>query len=820
MNFKIMPLGGASEVGANSFYIYNENFGLILDCGMATKGDVLERKPIYEKIKNKVDAIIISHAHFDHIGSLPIALSLFPKAKIFMTEDTLQMTNISLKDSQRVMKREDSKVYYKDYYSDEKIDRIIKNVTTVKYCKNITVKKDENTEITCEFYNAGHIRGSAMIMIYIYSKNAGMCSVLYTGDINLVNTLCEKAVDIKQLPHNPHLLICESTYGNTQALPYDRNEENKKLIKLIKEAHSNNGCVLIPAFALGRTQEIIATLNYLLVNKQIDEKTKINVIGLSKEYSKYYPEMENYNWHIIDYISEDKIKKDIDSNSIFIATNGMLKEGSPSHRIAKYLINDPANVIIFPGYLDPKSEGFNLLNNRKYNEKNKSYNVKCKTDKVQFSAHASKKDLEQFLLEIQPQSSMYIHGDKQAVENMQKFSQQHNIISCAPVFNGEQTIVVQDNTDIKLLQTGKTNAVIVLVGTSVITNYLKENKNSEYTEEDLFAFLNKKDSAETNTIKKLLKDKKISKDDIFYFIATDTVKGKMASNVLMKYLKDNINVNYVETKIVRHLTDEAEEIQSKGITNFIDIVTNIISEHNDACIIATGGYKVEMSFATLIGLIYSKKVLYIHEDFNTIIETPQIPFIPDFSEYSIYKEDIDKLLKTSPSNANNNKYKKLPQTIKNLLSREKRTGVFKLSALGKIVSNFNAHIKNKEQNIKINNDSIINDLWDFDNEPQNITLDNMKYADFAKKLKSILQNHYVKYIEFKEIKENTDILSMFQKKFVFVNQLNGILKYELIFNNKKQIVEISVMPSFESCIKVHIPNEIFINEDNKIIIDD
>lgn len=815
MNFKVMPLGGASEVGANSFYIYNEDFGLILDCGMATKGDVLSRKPIYEKIKNKVDAIIISHAHFDHIGSLPIALSMFPKTKIFMTEDTLKMTDISLKDSQKVMKRENSNVYYEDYYTNEKIEQLKSNIKIVNYCSKIIIKKDEKTEITCEFYNAGHIRGSAMVMIYIYSKDNDMCSILYTGDINLVDTLCEKAVDIKQLPHNPHLLICESTYGNSQTKPYNRNEENKKLIKLINDAHSNNGCVLIPSFALGRTQEIIATLNYLLTEKKIDEKTKINVVGLSKEYSKYYPEMDNYDWNVLDSISEEKIKQDSESKSIFIATNGMLKEGTPSHRIAKYLIGEPDNVIIFPGYLDPKSEGHKLLNNKKYKINNKEFDVKCKTDKVQFSAHASRKDLENLLLEIQPQSSIYVHGDKQAVNNMQKFSQENNIVSCAPIFNGEQTIVVQNNTDVRLFQTGKTNAVIILVGTSVITNYLRDKKSNEYTEEDLLEYLNKKDSAETNTIKKLLKGNKISKDDIFYFIATDTPKGKTASSVLTQYLKNKININYAETKTVRHLTDNAEEIQSKGITNFIDIVTNIISEHNDACIIATGGYKVEMSFATLIGLIYAKKVLYIHEDFNTIIETPQIPFVPDFSEYSIYKDDIEKLLKATPSKKNNNTYKKLPQTIKNLLTQSKRTGIFRLSALGKIVSNFSMHVQNKEQNIRIDKNKIIDDLWNIDSEQNKITLDDMKYADFAKKLKSVLQNPYVKYIKFKEVKENDEPSMVFKNSFVFKSRLNGTLKYTLYFNNKKQNIEICVMPTFESCVKVHIPNEIIINTETE-----
>jgi putative CRISPR-associated protein (TIGR02619 family) len=414
----------------------------------------------------------------------------------------------------------------------------------------------------------------------------------------------------------------------------------------------------------------------------------------------------------------------------------MMKEGTPSHKIAKYLVGDANSVIIFPGYLDPKSEGYKLLNNKVYEINNETFDVKCKVDKVQFSAHASKKDLENLLLEIKPQSSIYIHGDKSAVDNMQKFSEKNNIVSSAPLFNGEETIVVQNNSDIKLIQTGKTNAVIILVGTSVITNYQREKNCKDYTEEELLQFLYEKDSAETNTIKKLLKDKKISKNNVFYFIATDTDKGKTASTVLMQYLKDNFDVNYAEIKFIRHLTDNADEIQSKGITNFIDVVTNIISEHNDACIIATGGYKVEMSFATLIGLIYSKKVLYIHEDFNTIIETPIIPFVPDFSEYMIYKEDIEKLLKASPSKENNNKYKSLPKTIKDLLIQEKKTGIFKLSAMGKIISNFSFHIKNKENNIIIDKNNIIENLWNIDNENKNLTLDNMKNVDFAKKNKN------------------------------------------------------------------------------------
>ena len=818
MDFKVMPLGGASEVGANSFYVYNERFGIILDCGMDTKGDVLFRKPIYEKIKNKIDAILISHAHFDHIGSLPIALSMFPKTKIFMTEDTLNMTKISLKDSQRVMERENANIYYQDYYTDKKIADLEKNIITVNYCKRTVIKKDENIEISCEFYNAGHIRGSAMIMIYIYYKNT-MSSVLYTGDINLVDTLCEKAVDIEQLPHNPHLLICESTYGNLGTKPYNRKEENEKLAKLINDAHNNNGCVLIPSFALGRTQEIVATLNYLLTEKKIDEKTTINIVGLSEKYSEFYPEMSNYDWHTLSSIREVKVNRNSGKKSIFIATNGMMKEGSHSHKIAKYLIEDEKSVIIFPGYLDSKSEGYKLLNQKIYQVNNEQFDVKCKVDKVQFSAHASRKDLENLLLEIKPQSSIYIHGDKPAVDNMQKFSEKNNIVSSAPLFNGEETIIVQNNSDIKLIQTGKTNAVIILVGTSVITNYLRDKKDNSYTEEQLLDYLNKKDSAETNTIKKLLKDKKISKDDVFYFIATDTDKGKTASTVLMQYLQDNFDVNYAETKFVRHLTDNAEEIQSKGITNFIDVVTNIISEHNDACIIATGGYKVEMSFATLIGLIYSKKVLYIHEDFNTIIETPLIPFVPDFSEYMVYKEDIDKLLKTSPNKASNNKYKSLPKTIKELLIQEKKTGIFKLSAMGKIISNFSSHIKNKENNIITDKKNIIEDLWEIDNESQNITLDNMKNTDFAKKIKTILQNPYVKHIEFKEVKETDEQSMIFEKKLVFKSQLNGILKYTLYFNGKKQNIEISVMPSFESCVKVHIPNEIFIVEQKEYDID-
>lgn len=816
MNFKVIPLGGASEVGANSFYICGENFNLLLDCGMLTKGDILERKPLYEKIRReiKLDAIIISHAHLDHIGSLPIAKSKFPNVPIYMTEDTLKMTKISLEDSNRVMNRENENIYFQDYYTEKKLEELSNSITTLEYNKKITIKENENIKIEIEFYNAGHIRGSAMTMINI-TENNNLCSILYTGDINLVDTLCEKAVDIKQLPHNPHLLICESTYGNKIAKPYNRTKEIEKFAKIINETHNNNGCVLIPSFALGRTQEIVATINYLLVNKKIDKKTKINVIGLSSKYSEYYPEMNNYDWNILESISQETIKKDSEKKSIFIASNGMMKTGTPSHRIASYLVGDKNSTIIFPGYLDPQSEGANLFNNRKYRIKNKNIDVLCKVDKIQFSSHASKNDLEKLLLEIKPASSIYIHGDEDSVQNMQNFSKDNNIESSAPLFNGESTIVLQNKSNVKLIQTGKTNAVITIMGTSVITNYLRNKNHEKYSQEDLFNYIDEKESAETETIKKLIKQNKISINDCFYLITTDTPKGKIASNVIKQYLQDKLNINYVEINFIRHLTEEAAEIQSKGITNFIDIVTNIINEHKDACIVATGGFKVEMSFATLIGLIYSKPIFYIHEMFSTIIETPQLPFVPDFSEYKIYRDDIDFLLRATPSKENNNKYKSLPPTVQKMLVQSKKTGIFEFTTIGKIVSNFYNHQQTKKDKIIINQDAIITDLWNIVDENKKITLNDMKDYALAKQLKSILKSPYVKYIKFENLEKNT-FLNDLEGKMVFVNKTNGLLKYTLYLNNTKQDILIHVMPSFESCVEIKIPKEIKINIDTNL----
>lgn len=421
INFKV--LGGGHEIGANSYFISINETNIILDTGLHPRQKGSLAFPDYESIKNeKIEHLIISHAHTDHIGSLPYFLKYFPYTKIYSTKPTLSLAEVMLSNTTRILREEFELEFDKSMisnYKEETLDIIPMIMKRYDYNEKIDITEN----ISFEFFHAGHILGSASVLI-----NAGGKKIFYTGDINLRNqTLIPKA----ELPkHKIDILITESTNCATGNYP-DYKEETDRLAAFINRVINKGGSVLMPSFALGKSQELLMRV-HTLMKRNIIPHVPVYYSPMSKAINDVY---DDFNYSIIRVkkgfkLSEidftllnrrDSTRGDFYKHpSIIIATSGMMMPKTASYTMAKQFLPRQDFGIAVCGYCDPETPGY-LIKNAKNNELiylnnfESPIDVKCEIGSFRFSSHSRKEELENMIEALDPETIIIVHGDENAI---------------------------------------------------------------------------------------------------------------------------------------------------------------------------------------------------------------------------------------------------------------------------------------------------------------------------------------------------------------------------------------------------------------------
>lgn len=424
INFKV--LGGGHEIGANSYLISINETNIILDSGLHPRQKGSLAFPDYELIKNeKIEHLIISHAHTDHIGSLPYFLKFFPYAKIYSTKPTLSLAEVMLSNTTRILREEFELEFDKSMisnYKEETLDIIPMIMKRYNYNEKIFLSEN----ISFEFFDAGHILGSASILI-----NANGKKIFYTGDINLRSqTLIPKA----ELPkHKVDILITESTNCATENYP-DYKQESDKLASFINRVINKGGSVLIPSFALGKSQELLMRV-HTLMKKNIIPHVPIYYSPMSKAINDIYDEhnyttnrvKKGFKLSEIDFTllkREDYNKGNFYKHpSIIIATSGMMMPRTASYIIAKQFLPRANFGIAFCGYCDPDTPGFLIKNAKPYellylNNFEHGIDVRCEIGNFRFSSHSRKEELEDMISALNPDTIILVHGDENAINTL------------------------------------------------------------------------------------------------------------------------------------------------------------------------------------------------------------------------------------------------------------------------------------------------------------------------------------------------------------------------------------------------------------------
>lgn len=419
-------LGGAMEIGGSAIYVRIADKGILMDCGIrqsAGKDPLPDFRTIQEQ--GGLDAILVSHAHMDHIGTLPIISKAYPGAPIYMTAMTADLTRVLLYDSLKIMKNREDEI---PHYSEQDVLSMLGRIQTLGYQTPFPVLED----FTLTFYPAGHIAGAACI--YLVTKEG---SLFYSGDFSAFSQRTIEGIRIPKL--RPDIAIVETTYGTR--LHANRQVEEKRLIELVRECLLQKKKILIPAFALGRAQEVILILRAAIQNQEIPA-VPVYVDGMVRDINSMYTRNPTYLKNAlgkrilkgnepfytkeIQPVAPNQKREELMTGSdpvIFLSSSGMLT-GGPSTQYAARLAASEDACIIITGYQDEESPGRQLLNAIEHPEdavltlNGTSVPVKCRICQVGLSAHGDKSEIMSLLERISARHVFLVHGNREVIQEL------------------------------------------------------------------------------------------------------------------------------------------------------------------------------------------------------------------------------------------------------------------------------------------------------------------------------------------------------------------------------------------------------------------
>jgi Cft2 family RNA processing exonuclease len=425
----VQNLNPAPDIGASAWFVDIEDHRILLDAGTHPKQEGRASLPLYPLIANQeLDAIAISHCHHDHVGSLPVALRHFPKAHVFMTELSYFLIERVLHNSVNVMTRQRDELGIQEYplYTHNEVDEIAAIFQAFKYNREIEWASFAKTRAgfvspTLEFHDAGHALGSAGIMI-----RGSRETIFYSGDVCFQNQTILRGARFEDVQAN--VLIMETTRGNRAVPPgFTRQAEIERLGQAIQRVLDRKGSVLIPTFALGRTQEILAELALLMRAGKL-QKQPIYIGGLGRVFTEIY-DLEAHRVHrqhsnlklteslnlvVLDKNQLEKMK--LSGGRLFVITAGMMSEQTAAHDLAARMAGDEKQAIFFVGYADPDTPGGRLKKSKlgetfMLSPSAGEVTRQCEVEDFDLTAHANREELLEFVGRVSPETVILGHGD-------------------------------------------------------------------------------------------------------------------------------------------------------------------------------------------------------------------------------------------------------------------------------------------------------------------------------------------------------------------------------------------------------------------------
>ena len=407
---KLKFCGGAGIVTGACYLLETPKTKILVDCGMfqGSRFSEILNEDKFPFDPKEIDAVLLTHAHIDHIGRLPKLLKEGFKGKIFGTPPTIDFARALLADAEHIMRIEAEKEGWQPIYSLKDVDAVFPLTEMIGYEQTIQISED----LSCRFQNAGHILGSSIIEVFIIKEDGSKTKVVFSGDLgNSPAPLLNKTKDIAEADY----VIIESAYGDR--MHGSRDETQGILEDVVEETIKAGGVLIIPSFATERTQELLYELNKLVENGKIprvpvfiDSPLAIKITEIYKKYPEFYnreavqliksgDEIFNFpGLKFSDTIEQSKQINAVHPPKIIVAGSGMSHGGRVLYHEKLYL-PDPKSAILMIGYQIARSIGRRLLDGEQIVRiHGADVHVRARVIQVSgYSAHADQKQLIQWL---------------------------------------------------------------------------------------------------------------------------------------------------------------------------------------------------------------------------------------------------------------------------------------------------------------------------------------------------------------------------------------------------------------------------------------
>jgi cleavage and polyadenylation specificity factor subunit 3 len=428
--FRFLALGGAREIGANSFYYNIDGHGLLIDAGLHPEKSGWDGFPKVEFLDDQpVDSFILTHAHTDHLGGVPFLLQSRPQSRVIASPETIELAKIMLSNSSSLMPKQHPKevVDALPNYTLEGLAMVLGRFDPLELgASKVLRQASGDKEIKATFYQSGHILGAGGVLIEACGKR-----IFHTGDTSLHE---QRLVGGAELPDAPvDVLVSESTNGVADAyLTHSREKELERLLATITTTLGNRGSVLIPVFALGKMQEVLAMLWDAMQEGKLP-MVDIYTGGMARRISSIYDQFKTSKSRtrsddmVADIPQQEIPKRDglfngkfFRTPSIVLASSGMMQEGTGSYFLAQRWLRESNFAICLVGYTDPRTPG-HVVANAKHGERirfgsmKRDVPVRCAIERFRFSAHARREELLQIVERLKPKHVVLTHGDEQAM---------------------------------------------------------------------------------------------------------------------------------------------------------------------------------------------------------------------------------------------------------------------------------------------------------------------------------------------------------------------------------------------------------------------
>jgi Cft2 family RNA processing exonuclease len=444
---KFLALGDTEDIGASCHFLDINGTGLVLDAGTDPRRDGPDSLPRFDWVRDRarsyVDHAIITHAHHDHMGSLPVLVEEFPHVMAHMTDATKQLLEFLLPASARLQKKryEQGETSHEPFFTEDDLDFLSHVYLTHELGTDFDLTGMTGDPVTGRLYTAGHILGSVGTELRFQEDgpdgHARERRVFYTSDTNLQP---QSIIPGGDYPSTTDVLILETTLGaDEKAEQTSRPEEVERFRETLGRVIERGGTALIPVFVMGRAQEMLALLQRLKNEGTIPHDVPIYtagsmraIAGIYDDTNKTTPRLDE-DFKVFDVEQErvpysSEAKKDVlEGPGILVVSSGMMFEPTLSNILARRIVENERDAVLIVGHAVEGTPARRLQDAAAEGpgapvmlaDGHGPQPVYCTVERFRFSGHSHRRDLLKIVDHLAPETVLLVHGEPAAQAWMQ-----------------------------------------------------------------------------------------------------------------------------------------------------------------------------------------------------------------------------------------------------------------------------------------------------------------------------------------------------------------------------------------------------------------